>query len=174
MRIDVHAHGFELRPQLRTFVESRLLAALGLLHARIQVAIVHLEARGGHQAQTTSCEVIVRLRPSGEVRVRAEDALLHVAIARASNGIAAAVERDAAQRQPTPAASASGETRRRNALGAVRDGRRIPRHPRERLGRPTQNRLRPARLPEQWRPPGVEDDELPDEKRSSSNEPFHG
>ena len=112
MRITVHAQGFELGAQLRRFAESRLLSSLSPLRSCIQLVIVRLEILTGEgYRQPTSCNVVVTLRPSGEVRARTEDVHMDVAIATASDRISAAVERAVAQAGPTvvspPAAHAS-------------------------------------------------------------------
>ena len=112
MRITVHAQGFQLGAQLRRFAESRLLSSLSPLRSCIQLAIVRLGIRTGEgYRQLTSCDVVVTLRPSGEVRARTEDVHMDVAIATASERIRAAVERAVSQARPTlvspPAAHAS-------------------------------------------------------------------
>ncbi len=102
MRITVHAQGFELRPELRRFVESRL--SLSRFRSSIRLVSVRL-ARGIREGLClpASCDVIVTLRPSGEVRVRTEDMRIDVAIAKASERLRAAVEREVLQGRAVPA-----------------------------------------------------------------------
>jgi ribosome-associated translation inhibitor RaiA len=86
MRISVHAHGLELRPELRRFVESRLSSSLSRFRRRIQLVSVNL-AIGIREGLClpTSCDVVATLRPSRDIHVRTEDVHLDVAIAKASD-----------------------------------------------------------------------------------------
>ncbi len=157
MRINIHAEGFDLRPQLRAAVESRLLAALGAFAGRIQFVTVHLQARlGRHQPDTTSCEVAVTLRPSGEVRVRADGAQMQMSIDRAAQAIRAAVERELAEPLPPDLPPVTEDAGGPGALEIVLDGNWISHHTREMLERPD-NYLRPIRIRALWQPSAVED-----------------
>ena len=101
MRIDIHVDGFEFTSQLRVGVQSRLLKALRPFAGRIQFVDVHLQARAGRdQSGSYSCEIVVNLRPSGEVRVRTENAEMDLSVDRAADKARAAVEHDVAQPPP--------------------------------------------------------------------------
>ena len=103
MRIHIHAQEFDLTPQLRAFVEARLLGALDQFRDRIEFVRVHLRTRiGGNEPDATGCEVVARFRPAGEVRVRTEYPEMQVSIARAAQAIRAAVERQASQPSLVP------------------------------------------------------------------------
>ena len=164
MRINVRSEGFRLTPHLRGVVVSRLLSALGPFGMHIQCVDVRLQARTGHaQPVTTLCDVAVSLHPFGEVRARAEDAQMAVAIDRAAEDVRRAVEREASRLRTVPGSpSPVGEDAGSGALEIVLDDNRISQHQREWLERP-ENYLRPVRFREYWRPPGVEDDEFLEE-----------
>jgi ribosome-associated translation inhibitor RaiA len=162
MRINVRSEGFQLTPQLRGVVVSRLLSAVGPFGAHIELVDVRLQTSAGHtQPDTTICDIAVSLRPSGDVRARGEDANMPVAIDRAAEHIRSAVEREVSRLQAAPDAPyavAAGP----QALELVLDDNKISQNQREWLERP-ENYLRPVRVREYWRPPGVEDDEVPKE-----------
>jgi ribosome-associated translation inhibitor RaiA len=162
MRINVRSEGFQLTPQLRGVVVSRLLSAVGPFGAYIEVVDVRLQARAGHtQPDTTICDIAASLRPSGDVRARGEDAHMPVAIDRAAEHMRSAIEREVSRLQALHGAhQAVGPGR--DALELVLHGNQISQHQREWLERP-ENYLRPVRVREYWRPPGVEDDEVPKE-----------
>jgi ribosome-associated translation inhibitor RaiA len=162
MRINVHSEGFQLTPQLRGVVVSRMLSALGSFGDYIEMVVVRLQARPGHtQSDTTICDVAVSLHPSGDVRARAEDAKMPVAIDRAAEDIRGAVEREVSRLK---AVSGAPRVMRAGAeaLEMVLDDNRISQHQRELMERP-ENYLRPIRVHEYWRPPGVDDNEVPEE-----------
>lgn len=161
MRIDIHVDGFELPSQLRVGVQSRLLKALRPFTLRIQFVDVHLQARVGRdQAGSYSCEIVVNLRPSGELRVRTENAEMDLSVDRAADKGRAAVEHDVPQPPPEwPLARGEGAG---GAIEIVLDDNRISQHQRELLERP-ENYLRPIRLRQCWRPPQVEDETSPEE-----------
>lgn len=162
MRIDVIPEGFQLTRQLRGAVVSRLLSALRPFGAHIELVVVRLQTSAGHtQPDTTVCDVGVSLRPSGDVRARAEDAEMRVAIDRAAEHVRDAVEREVSRLQAAPRAPHAAEAEP-DALELVLDGNQISQQQREWLERP-ENYLRPIRIREYWRPPGVEDDEVPQE-----------
>ena len=162
MRINVRSEGFQLTPQLRGVVVSRLLSTVGPFGAHIELVDVRLQASAGHtQPDTTICDIAVSLRPSGDVRARGEDAHMPVAIDRAAGHIRIAVEREVSQLQVAPGAPHAVGTGP-EALELVLDDNKISQTQREWLERP-ENYLRPVRVREYWRPPGVEDDEVPKE-----------
>ena len=162
MRINVHSEGFQLTPQLRGVVVSRMVSALASFGAYIDMVVVRLQAtRGQTQPETTICDIAVSLHPSGDVRARAEDAEMLIAIDRAAEDVRRAVEREVSRLRTVPGSpSPMGEDA--SALEIVLDDNRISQHQREWLERP-ENYLRPIRVREYWRPPGVEDDQMPDE-----------
>lgn len=164
MRINIHAQGFDLTPQLRAFVEVRLLGALDQFRNRIEFVRAHLRTCVGRNVpDATYCEVVARLRPAGEVRVRTEYAEMQLSIARAAQAIRAAVEREVSEPSLVAGSTpATGDTTTDDAFEIVLDGNRISQHQREMLERP-ENYLRPVRIREYWRPPGVEEDTLPEE-----------
>ena len=147
MRINVGAEGFELTPQLRRVVVSRLVSALGPFGAHIASVGVRLQISMGHaQSQTTICEVAVSLRQSGDVIARAEDAKMPVAIDHAAKGVRGAVEREVSRLQAAPRASHAAEAGP-DALELVLHDNQISQQQREWLERP-ENYLRPIRIRE--------------------------
>jgi ribosome-associated translation inhibitor RaiA len=162
MRINVRLEGFQLTPQLRGVVVSRLLSAVGQFGAYIELVDVRLQASAGHtRPDTTICDIAVSLRTSGDIRARGEGAHMPVAIDRAAEHIRSAVECEVSRLQAAhgaPQAVGPGP----DALELVLHGNQISQHQREWLERP-ENYLRPVRVREYWRPPGVEDDEVPKE-----------
>jgi hypothetical protein len=152
---------------VRSLVAARLLAALGQFRGQIEFVRVDLRTRVGRQEPDTAiCEVAASLRPAGEVRVQAGHPQMAVSIERAAQAIRAAVEREVAKRSSLAgspsAARVTGDPTAQRALDIVLDGNRISQHHREMLERP-ENYLRPVRIREYWRPPGVEEDSLPEE-----------
>jgi ribosome-associated translation inhibitor RaiA len=68
MQMTVHATGFDLTPHTRSFVESRLVSALGPFTDRIASVAVRLEAsRSRTQPDTAACSIVISLHPSGVV-----------------------------------------------------------------------------------------------------------
>jgi ribosome-associated translation inhibitor RaiA len=171
MRINVHSGGFQLTPQLRGVVVSRLLSALGPFSAHIESVVVDLQvSAGATQPDTMICDVVVKLRPSGDVRARAEDAKMPVAIDRAARDTRIAVEREVSRVHEVPDAF-RGVRVGAEALEIVLDENRISQLQRKLMERPA-NYLRPVRVREYWRPPGVEDNEAPTDWTTSW--PRHG
>ena len=164
MRINVYSEGFQLTPQLRGVVVSRMLSALGPFGAYIEMVVVRLQAKTGHaQPDTTAFDVTVSLHPSGDVRARAGDAQMAVAIDRAADDIRSAVEHEVSRLLTVPGApSPAGEDAGSGTLELVLKDNQISLHQRKMLERP-ENYLRPIRVREYWRPPGVEDHEVPEE-----------
>lgn len=163
MRINIEAVGFELRPQLRASVESRLLAAFGAFADRVQSVAARLEARvGRQQPDATGCEIVVTLRPSGELRVRADGARMQVAVDRAAQAARATVERELAEPSPPDAPPLTEDMGAAGALEIWLGGNWISHQTRAMLERP-ENYLRPVRIREYLRPPGVEDATPPNE-----------
>ena len=161
MRISVRSEGFELTPQLRSAVVSRLVSTLGPFGAHIASVDVRVLISTGHtQSDTAICDVAVSLRPSGEVRARAEDVRMDRAITRASLDIRGVVEREEFRLQAAPRASHSADAGP-DALELVLHDNQISQQQREWLER-AENYLRPIRIREYRRPPG-EDDEVPQE-----------
>ena len=167
MRINVHAHGFDLTPHTRGFVESRLLSALGPFNARIESVAVRLEARKSRtRPDTAACGIVVNLHPSGVVRSRVEDSRIHAAIDRAAAGIGIEVEREVLRmRRAAASPPVVGDRQGDAALEVVLDEGRQSQHRREMLERPENDR-RPIRVRERWRPPDTEDEDRPAFRRS--------
>ncbi len=91
--------------------------------------------------------------------MRTEDSQMKRAIRRAVRSIRAAVEREVTQAiQPLQPIQPTAHGR----LTIMLDDNRLSQQQREILERP-ENDLRPVQVREYWRPPGVEDDELPEE-----------
>jgi hypothetical protein len=152
---------------MRSFVETRLLPALGQFRGQIEFVRVDLRMRvGHHEPDTAICEVTASLRPAGQVRVKTGDPQMQVSIERAAQAIRAAVEREVAQRSSLPGSPpvtrVAGNPTAQGALEIVLDGNRISQHQREMLERP-ENYLRPVRIREYWRPPRAEEDAFPEE-----------
>ena len=161
MRINVRSEGLELTPQLRQVAVSRLLSALGPVGAHIALVGVRLQTSTPRtQPATTICDVAVSLRPSGEVRVRAEEPTMPGAIDRAAEEIRSAVEREVARPQAAPRESYVAKAAP-GSLELVLNDNQISQQQREWLERP-ENYMRPIHIREYWRPPGVEDDEIPE------------
>ena len=162
MRINVRSERFQLTPQQRGVRVSQPLSALRPFGTHIELVVVGLRASTGHtQRDTMVCDVGVSLRPSGDVRARAEDAEMRVAIDRSAEHVRGAVEREVSRLQAAPRAPHAAEAEL-DALELVLDGNQISQQQREWLERP-ENYLRPIRIREYWRPPGVDDDEAPQE-----------
>ena len=144
MQIHTYALGFELTPSLRGLVESRLFEALRSFDPDVQSAIVRLSAVGRHEAGGTSCEIVVSLRATGELRVRTEDAQMQTSIDRAIRAIRSAVEREVSK--PVSASMAAPE--RAGVNGAFElplHDNWISQQQREMLERP-EHYLRPVRI----------------------------
>jgi ribosome-associated translation inhibitor RaiA len=167
MQITVHATGFDLTPHTRSFMESRLVSALGSFTVRIASVAVRLEAsRSRTQPDTAACGIVVSLHPSGVVRSRAEDSRMHAAIDRATAGIGIEVEREVLRTRRAAASPAVvGDRQHDRALELVLDEGRLSQRQREMLERP-ENDLRPVRVRERWKPPGAEDEDVPAVRRS--------
>ena len=170
MRINVRSEGFVLTRQLRHAAVSQLLSALAPFGADIELVSVRLQARKARsQPETTICDVAVSLRPTGEVRSRAEDVRMDRAINRASMELRDAVEREVSRlRAPRRAAHALDAVP--DPLELVLHDNQISQQQRNRLERP-ENYLRPIRIREYWRPPGVQDDAAPQELELALSQP---
>ena len=126
----------ERTPQLRNVVVSRLLSALGPFGAHIESVGVRLQTSTGHsQPDTSICDAAVSLRPSGEVRARAEEVTMDGAITRASAGIRAAVEREVYRLQAARRASYAADAGP-DVLELVLRGNQISQQQREWFERP--------------------------------------
>ena len=175
MRIKIYAEGFQLSSQLRALAEVRLLSALGPFRKHIELAVVHLGAGSDRtQSDTTSCDVVVTLLPSGEVRARAREGRMEGAIDRATERIGGAVEHAVSQTQaPSAASPVVRHAIGHGAIELVLDGNRISQHDREMLERP-ENYLRPVIAREYWRPPGAEHEEPLEERETVGLATFAG
>ena len=112
MHINIYAVGFELSPSRRSAVESRLSEALRSFDSHIQSAVVRLTAvTGRHEAVGTRWDIVVSLRPSGEVRVRIEDAQMQASANVAVRAIRSAVEREIGKASLRIAGGPSGSAR---------------------------------------------------------------
>jgi hypothetical protein len=146
-------------------VDRRLLSALGRFTDRVESAVVRLRATNRRtESERASCDVVVTLHPSGELRARTEEPRLEDAIDRSAKEIGLSVKNAVSLAQPPSVPSRITETP--YALEVVQDGNRISLHQRQMLERP-ENYLRSVAVREYWRPPGVEDDEGPEEKVGS-------
>ena len=174
MRINVYAEGFQLTSQLRDYVDLRLLSALGRFSDRIESGVVRLRALNGRTvSETTHCDVLVRLYPSGELRARANEPRLEDAIDRAAKEIGLSVENAVSLPQPLAVPSRNMDKPvGHGALEVVLDDNRISLHEREMLETP-ESYLGPVAIREYWRPPGVEDDKGPGEKNRLPREIPH-
>jgi ribosome-associated translation inhibitor RaiA len=164
MRINIRGDGLDVTRQLQAVVESCLWTALGAFDAWIDLVVVQLRAGvGRNQPDSTRCEILVTLRPSGDVHASADDPQMRVSIARATDAIRAAVEREVARLSVLPGSPpAARETTAGGALDFVLDDNVISHQQREMLERP-ENYLRPIRMRESWRPPGAGDYAVPDQ-----------
>ena len=163
MQINVRSDRFELTPQLRGLVVSRLLSALGPFDAHLKSVHVRLQtSTGDSQPDVTICDVAVSLRPSGDVRARTEDVKMDGAIDRASAEIRDAVEREVFRLQAVPGARHAVGVGA-DALEIALDDNRTSHMQGEWLERP-ENYLRPIRVREYWQPPRVEGDEVARER----------
>lgn len=162
MRTTVRSEQIELTPQLRQVVISRLQSALGPFSRHIESVDVRLETKTPHTPRdTTACDVTVKLRPTGEVRARAEDAKMDSAIVRACSDLRCAVESEVSRLHAAPRTFDAADVSP-DPLDLVLRDNKISLQQRKRLDRP-ENYLRPIRIREYWRPPGADDDEVPQE-----------
>ena len=86
MRIDVRDPGPKATEALRSYVELRLLSALGYLSRRVEgvtVCIAGVTAPGGDIDRR--CRMLAQIAPSGEVRVEETDRDLYAAIDRTAD-----------------------------------------------------------------------------------------
>lgn len=151
MRINLHASGFDLANLTRDFVQSKLLYRLGDFRGRIRSVDVNLSTvKGRSRPDAAACEIVVNIRPSGEVRRRAEHEWLHVAIDKATSAVSAEVEREMKEARPTLASPIDDRLLDR-ALEPPFDDDRISHQHREMLEVP-ESCLRPVRVTERWRP----------------------
>jgi ribosome-associated translation inhibitor RaiA len=98
--------GFELSPSLRGWAEARLAESVRSFASHVHSAVVRLTVGPGRdQADETSCEIVVGLRVSGEVRVRTEGAKMQAAILGAIQGIRSALERQLSRPVSAPPAA---------------------------------------------------------------------
>jgi ribosomal subunit interface protein len=170
MRISVRSEGFGLTPQLRSVVVSRLVSTLDPFGAHIASVEVRLQVTTGHtQSDTTICDVAVSLRPSGNVRARAAAPKMPNAIDRAAEEVRSAVEREVARSQAAPRGPHAAKAQP-GALELVLYDNQISQQQRDWLERP-ENYMRPINIREYWRPPGVEDDEGPQEVAFALSQP---
>lgn len=155
MRISVHARGFELRPELRRFVESRLSSSLSRFRSSIRLVSVRL-AIGIREGLClpASCGAVATLRPSGDVHVRIEDVHMDVAIAQASERLRAAVEREVSQGRPAPTSARGTQASATEQITVAANTGMFRRH-RE---RPERQAHEAWRIPagEHWKPSGVD------------------
>jgi ribosome-associated translation inhibitor RaiA len=157
MRITTHAEGFALTPPLRAALESRLFDVLRSLHDRIRSVAVRLQTRvGRNQPDTISCEIVVNLHPSGQVRARADEQQMLVSVDRVARAIRATVEHLRSHAAPLPEARRAADSPG-GALQMVLDDNRISQLQREMLERP-ENYLRSVGVREYWSPPVADDD----------------
>ena len=120
IRVNVQADGFDLTAQIRGFVETQVLAALGRFDASIALVEVHLGAvRGRATLDKTVCSVIVTLHPHGDVRSIASHAWMNVAITRAACDAGSQVDQELRRRRHT---AAPGRRATRESAG-TRTGR---------------------------------------------------
>lgn len=170
MRINIYTEGLQLTSELRAYVDSRLLTALGRFCDQIESGVVRLRVTHGRTvSDTTSADVVVSLYPSGEVRARAQAARLDKAIDRVAKDIGLSVENALSPSQSQPPSVPYRVTEKAigpSALEVVLDGNRISQHQREMLERP-ENYLRPVVVREYWRPPGAENDGRPQEQETA-------
>ena len=161
MRISVHGHGFELRAELRRFVESRLSSSLSRFRSRIRQVSVHLAVSTPEGVcQPARCDASVMLYPSGEVRVWTEDAHMDVVIAKASERLRTAVEREVSQGRPVSASSCGTQEPVTERIAVAADSG-MCRRQRKRLERPEHERWRIS-AGEYWRSSGLDSDEWPE------------
>ena len=145
----MQADGFDLTAQIRGFVETQVLAALGRFDASIALVEVHLGAvRGRATPDKTVCSVIVTLHPHGDVRSIASHEWMNVAITRAACDAGSQVDQELRRRRHA-ASPAVGNRRHERPLELVLDGNRISQWQREMLERP-ENYLRPVVIRERW------------------------
>ena len=115
MRVAVNGDAFVTRPELRTYVEQRLLSTLGHLTRRVDcMAVAGERIELGPSKGEFRCRGWARLLSGRQVRQEQEDADLYAAVDRVAEELARAVECLESRLPPgTPTA------RRQRALNAV-------------------------------------------------------
>ena len=121
------------------------MSALRPFRGRIASAVMILRAEIDHTRPNTSgCDVVVTLHPSGEVSAGAQQAGMEDAIDRATDTVRDAVEHAVSQPRTVSVASpVEGSVIEHGAIEIVLDGNRISQYQREILERP-ENYMRPV------------------------------
>jgi len=130
MRITVRAVGIELDDGLRSYVERRLMFALGRFGRRVASARVRLEGLDGPPPRRGKrCSLAARLRGAGHVQVEDTDADLYRAIDRAAGRLDRAVSREIERGRETRASGfgPAGPSRRAREAAEVRRPARLGR-----------------------------------------------
>jgi hypothetical protein len=153
MRISVHPRGFELRPL------SRFRSRIRLVSVNLAIGI-----REG-LCLPANCDVIVSLRPSGEVRVRNEDMHVDVVIAKTSELLRGAVERELSQGRPVPPSPRGTQGPAAEGIAVAADSAMSPRKRKRSDRREYELWQMPAG--EYWRSPGLDADEGPEQLREA-------
>lgn len=100
MRIEVKGRGFDVSLALGSYAERRALFAFGRFSHRIErVSVLLSDTNGPRGGIDKECRLLVRLRPSGTLRVAEQDVDMYAAIDRASERMARAVARELARRR---------------------------------------------------------------------------
>ncbi len=113
MQIQIVAKRLELTDSQREIVDRRLRFALGRFVSRIRrVEVLLADVNGPRGGIDTTCQIVVRIVPRGEVRAEVTDIGVGVAVSRAaqriSRGISTELQRRRAPRRVRPARYADG------------------------------------------------------------------
>ncbi|MDW8267186.1 MAG: HPF/RaiA family ribosome-associated protein [Gemmataceae bacterium] len=94
MKLEICRRGVEVSDEMQSYVERRLLYALGRFSPRIsRVAVYLADLNGPRGGLDKCCRLVVRLPDAGVVAIEDRDAELTVLIDRAADRLARSVQR---------------------------------------------------------------------------------
>jgi ribosomal subunit interface protein len=103
MRLEIRGRNVKVSAQLKAHVERRLEFALDAFGDRVDASVVRFSDPGDAKV----CEMALRLRPSGSVRVRQAGEDLYVAVDQCAERAARAVARAVERKRPRRKAAAA-------------------------------------------------------------------
>lgn len=100
MKLQIHAPGVDVTPEVYSYAERRIQFALGRFSPRITRLDLYLSDENGPQrgGVDKSCRLIVKLSPDGMLAVQDCDADLRTLINRAVERLARSVQRELERR----------------------------------------------------------------------------
>ena len=100
MQIQVVARNLELTHVRRDLVERRLAFALSRLGGRVRrVSVLLTDVNGPRGGVDTTCRIVARIVPKGELRVEVTDVGIEAAVSRAAERISRRVSTELARRR---------------------------------------------------------------------------